>query len=444
VHPVVAVAVLLAAALIFFLRRRYVIIPFLSAGLLLPMDQLVVLGPFHFQMLRVLILCGWIRVLIERLTSKRPLLSTRLNTLDKLVILFALVDALDYVLLWQGSAEAFVNRCGVLYTVLGIYFLFRILIRNEEDVVSAIKVLAYVSAVIAVVMLIEQVTGRNPYAFLGGSRAWTREALMARSEKFRATAAFSHPILAGTFGGVSMPLFVGLWARRQREHVCAAVGGVSATLIVFASASSTPIMAYAAGIVGVGLWRLRKDMRVIRWGVMVGLVALHLVMKAPVWSLIQRVDLVGGSSSYHRYYLLDQFLRRFSDWWFLGMKSTEVWGADMWDHANQYVALGTTSGIVPLLLFLLTIVYGFRYLGTARRCSESDKKKCFFVWTLGAALFANVVGFFGISYFDQTVLVWWCLLAMITIAPSMAEKRGPVVRNGTSTLSNLNQPQYQN
>ena len=312
VHPVVAGAVLLAAALILFLRRRHVIIPFLSAGLLLPMDELVVLGPFHFQMLRVLILFGWIRVLINRLRSKRPLLSTQLNTLDNLVILFALVDALDYVLLWQGSAEAFVNRCGRHYTVLGIYFLFRVLIRNEEDVVGAIKVLAYVSALVAVVMLIEQATGRNPYAFLGGARAWTREALMARAEKFRATGPFGHPILAGTFGGVSLPLFVGLWVRRQREHFCAAIGVVSATLIVFASASSTPIMAYASGILAVSLWRLRKDMRVIRWGVVASLVALHLVIKAPVWSLIQRVDLVGGSSSYHRYYLLDQFLQRFS------------------------------------------------------------------------------------------------------------------------------------
>ena len=286
-HPAVAGAVLLAAALIFFLRRRHVIIPFLSAGLLLPIDQLVVLGPFHFQMLRVLILLGWIRVLINRLTSKRPLLSTRLNTLDKLVILFALVDALDYVLLWQGSAEAFVNRCGILYTVLGIYFPFRILIRNEEDVVSAIKVLACVSAVVAVVMMIEQATRRNPYAFLGGARASTREALMARAEKFRATGPFGHPNSAGTFGGVSLPLFVGLWVRRQREHLWAAIGVVSATLIVFASASSTPIMAYVSGIVAVGLWRVRKDMRVIRWGVMASLVALHLVMKAPVWSLFR-------------------------------------------------------------------------------------------------------------------------------------------------------------
>ena len=40
---------------------------------------------------------------------------------------------------------------------------------------------------------------------------------------------------------------------------------------------------------------------------------LHLVMNGPVWSLIARVDLTGSSSSYHRYYLLDNCIRHFSD-----------------------------------------------------------------------------------------------------------------------------------
>ena len=116
----------------------------------------------------------------------------------------------------------------------------------------------------------------------------------------------------------------------------------------------------------------------------------------------------------------------------------------MWDHANQYVAVGTTSGVAPLLIFVLIIVYGFRYLGIARRSCESDKNPLPLRVDTGAALFANVVGFFGISYVDQTVLVWWGLVAIVSITPSMAEKRAAVTRNVTSTLSILNQPQHHN
>jgi hypothetical protein len=149
-----------------------------------------------------------------------------------------------------------------------------------------------------------------------------------------------------------------------------------------------------------------------------------------VWALIQRVDLVGGSSSFHRYYLLDQFIRRFGDWWLLGVKSTDTWGADLWDHANQYVAIGTTSGVLPLILFIAAIVAAFKILGSARQKSEGDKRRCQFLWAGTAVLFANLVGFFGISYFDQTLMIWWGFLGMIP-ALAMVPVKPRVVRVDT-------------
>jgi hypothetical protein len=52
-------------------------------------------------------------------------------------------------------------------------------------------------------------------------------------------------------------------------------------------------------------------------------------MKAPVWFLIARIDLAGGSSGYHRAMLIDTFLRHFGDWWLLGTKDAFSWGWDM-------------------------------------------------------------------------------------------------------------------
>jgi hypothetical protein len=143
-------------------------------------------------------------------------------------------------------------------------------------------------------------------------------------------------------------------------------------------------------------------------------VGLHLVMKAPVWHLISRIDVAGGSSSYHRYQLVDACIRHFSDWWLIGVKSTAEWGWDMWDTANQYVSTADGSGLIPFLLLIATIVYGFKYLGRARTQLANDKRSALFVWAMGSALFANVVAFFGISYFDQTIVVWYGLLAAIS------------------------------
>src|SRR5208337_3191814 len=159
---------------------------------------------------------------------------------------------------------------------------------------------------------------------------------------------------------------------------------------------------------------MRKWMRPVRWGIVITLVSLHIVMKAPVWHLISRIDLTGSSSSYHRYQLINQCILHFSDWWLIGTKSYADWGWDMFDLSNQYVGTADTVGLIPLLAFLAVIVFGFKYIGRARRMAPQRRQELF-AWAIGAALFANVVAFFGIGYFDQTIVAWYALLAIIPV-----------------------------
>jgi hypothetical protein len=431
VHPIVVVAMLVAAALILLLRRKHVMVPFLAAAFLIPMDQVLVLGTFHFQMLRILILLACLTMFIRKPPGKR-VFSGGFNGLDKAVILWAGFTAVAMVALWRDVA-ALNNQAGVLYTVFGLYFLFRSFIRNEDDVRRAIRILAYVSAVIALIMISEHITQRNPYVLLGGSRAWTRETLMIREDGLRALGPFQHPILAGTFGAISLPLYIALWFKDRSARGSALVGVLASSTITLASQSSTPALAYAGAIFALCMWPLRKQMRLNRWGLVIVLTVLHLVMKAPVWALIARIDVTGGSSGYHRYMLVDQCIRHFGDWWLFGVKETGSWGWDMWDLANQYVAVAATSGLMPLIFFVAILVFGFKYLGKARKAAEGERQQELFIWSFCAALFANCVAFFGISYFDQTMVSWYLLLAMIWAAarPVRSRENGPENPAGT-------------
>jgi hypothetical protein len=77
------------------------------------------------------------------------------------------------------------------------------------------------------------------------------------------------------------------------------------------------------------------------------------------------------------------------------------------------VAAADTTGLVPVIALITILVVGFKYIGRARRAAETDKHEELFIWALGACLFANLVAFFGISYFDQTIVGWYAVLAMI-------------------------------
>ena len=206
-----------------------------------------------------------------------------------------------------------------------------------------------------------------------------------------------------------------------------------ASAMVAASGSSTPLLAYVAVFVGLFFWPFRKRMRTFRWGLGLTLVALHLVMKAPVWFLIARVNILAGNSGYHRAMLIDQCVRHFWDWWLVGA-NTANWGWDMWDLSNQFVAEADTGGLATLICFFLVITRTFARIGNARKIVEGDSKEEWFVWFLGVTLFTHMVGFFGISYFDHTKIWWSAYLAIASVvtAPILAAHLATTEPPGTS------------
>ena len=82
--------------------------------------------------------------------------------------------------------------------------------------------------------------------------------------------------------------------------------------------------------------------------------------KAPARALLNRIDIVGGSTGYHRYILVDEFIRRFGEWMLVGTKTTVTWGLGLFDLTNQYVVVGVDGGILSLTLFLVVIFMLFR------------------------------------------------------------------------------------
>ncbi len=436
---------LVMGLLIIILPRRFALVPVIILTCFMTMGERVVILSLDFTMLRILMLFGWIRLVL-----RNEIYSIKLNVIDKALLWWILASIITYTLLWQTS-EALINRLGHAYNAVGMYFLFRFLVRDLDDVKRVFKILAVFLVPLASSMLIERITGRNAFAVFGGVNAIT----IVRDGVLRCQGPFAHPILAGTFGATALPLVMAVWWQGGSKKLLALLGVTACTTIAITAGSSGPVITYLAGIVGLAMWVMRRQMRAVRWGLLLGVIGLHLVMKAPVWALIGRVNIFSGSTGFHRAYLIDRAIANFGDWWLIGTKDTAAWGPDyahLFDVTNQYISEGARGGLLTLLLFVLIIVCSFRGVGRAVRALENEPRRVqLCLWAMGAALLSHVVTFFGISYFDQNYVMWYLLLAMIStssVLPGVALEvpSRPALQSKTrqpglgSTLSGYREP----
>jgi len=367
--------------------------------------QRIVVAGLDFDFIRILVLFGAIRVLI-----RSEYVSFQWRPLDKAVLLWGLSATLFYTLR-LASLSAFVNRLGFCFDAIGMYLLFRCLIRSWQDVDRVTNGLFWISIPLVFLFLIENRTGRNMFSVFGGVPAIT----VVREGRLRCQGAYSHAILAGCFWASILPFFVVRWWKSNKDRLGAVVGALAALAIISCCASSTPVLAVLCGIMGGIMFCFRRQMRSIRWIVLSILAVLHIVMNAPVWHLISRVSAVGGSTGWHRSNLIDQTIRHFPDWCVMGCSASTVasWGIWAADVTNQYILEGINGGLVTMCLFIYCIVIAYREVGNIWRRQSRQSYELGLAWTLGVCLFVHCVCFVAVSYFGQIIILWYVLLAII-------------------------------
>ena len=255
----------------------------------------------------------------------------------------------------------------------------------------------------------------------------------------RAFGPFGHPILAGTVGGVCLPIMMGLW---NSNRVRAGLGTLACVTIILCSASSGPVLTAIAGVFAVYLWRYRRQMRTVKW-IAVGMyVLLDLVMKDPAYFIVARVDLVGGSTSWYRARLIQSAFEHLPEWWLAGTDNTREW---MWvvvswsakhtDITSHYIQLGVWGGLPLMLLFLLMLWKGFAGVAhVVQQESSLPSNAAFQMWTLGATLFALAATGLSVSYFDQTFVFVFLVLGAISSASVSPAARDHAKRARTRPL----------
>jgi hypothetical protein len=415
-HPLVALLLAVLAIGSLFSKRGFVIASILIVMNFVTAAQRLYIGGMNFPIYRVVLCIGILRLIVRReFTWYRP------SYLDFAVITQILVTSLAGYIRRPGSSEM-IYQISTVIDACGGYMVTRMLIRDRADFRAAVRVLMWISFPIAAIFVYERVTGQNPMAVFGGVNEFT----WVREGKLRVQGPYPHPILAGAYWATTVPLFLAARirdGRRQALMYFAAIGGV---VIVVLCSSSGPLIALFVGICATVLYYQRSATGRIKALAVMTLFALTIAWNKPVWFLLAKIDLTGGSTGYFRYFLVDSFVRHWKEWIVIGTRTTANWGQGMADVVNQYVSAGVNGGLLGLIAFLVSIVLSFKYVGEMiAGAADADERRDY--WCLGASVLAHLFNFIGVSYFSQITLCWWMTIAFCaSLRQASAQAREPL------------------
>jgi len=413
--------------LILLVPRKYFLLPYILAACFVPADQRVIIADLDFTVLRILVLAG-----VLRLCLRGELRNMTLNRFDLLVVLWGVVGAVIYVIQWQDM-RALIFKCGTLFDIIGMYWLFRQRIRSWSDITFAFNALAVCSLILVLFVTYEWITGNNPFLVIG------RVTTVVREGRYRCQASFRHSILLGLFWATLFPVFVALCRGDYHKYLYLAAAG-AAVFMVCATTSSTPLVTLAIVILLLAVFPYRQYGKQAAWTLCGLTLALHLVMKAPVWHLISRINLIGGSTGWHRYNLIDKAIKHFGEWAFMGCRSTSEWGYGLSDITNQYVLEGVRGGLLTLSIFLALLFLAVKTAG-AYSLSRIPRQQQWFVWGICVSVLGHCVSFFGVSYFGQIIMLLFLSFAIVSFLYESLHRPSSIVswpkrRSNTSPIEN--------
>ncbi len=384
--------------LILVLPRKLLLAPFVMGIFFVPADQCLVVGGANFFVSQIMVISA-----ILRMAVRGEMQSVKINTCDVVFMVSTLYVATVYVL-YDMSTEVLVFRCGRLLESFGAYFIFRVSTRSWADVSRFGTLLAAGVIMLLPFVVKEHLTANNPFAILG------RSATALRDGRLRCSSSFPHPIMLGSFAAALCPLFFGCLKATGRK-VFWGVPLVVAVYFVIASASSGPALSLVGGVLFLASFRLRKYAKEFVIGAFAVLCLLSILMNAPVWFVIARINVVPGSTGWHRANLVQQFADHFGEWWLLGARGPAIvsWGVYAADVTNHYLALGANGGFLGMALFIGLLALCINALRKYSR-RPIPLVTQWLVWGVCVSLITHCISFMSVTYFGQiSLLLYWSL-----------------------------------
>lgn len=406
------ISTIILAVLQFSLPKKIAYLPMLIAVFHLGNFELTA----DLTAIRILILLGLVRAIPAKLFRYR--LSDPFDLTITFICCWMIMSSFFHE---DPLTNPFIYRLGQSFNILGSYLYARAYLPDfsRETVTRFCLWLSIVIIPFAALLATEKATARNSYSAMGARKAFSN----IREDKVRAQGTFGHAILAGTAGATCLPLAFYLF-RRKKKRLLGILAIGSCIAIVISSASSGPLASLVAAVLGLYMWRWKASIGVlIKLGI-TAVIFLHLIMTRNVWHLMSMMDLVGGSTGWHRARLIDKALENFGDWWLFGTDYTRhwmptgvSWNPNHTDITNNYLILGVVAGAPAVIALIVLIIRGLRSgLLAVKNWSVDHLHDPFAAWCLLVSLTVHAISFISIAYFDQSFVLFYTVLALLNNA----------------------------
>ena len=411
---------MVAGSLAFALKPTRALCVFVIALLAYSQNLTVPLGSLDFTVSRIVILA----LMANLLFKSRLYRIFRWRWADTLVLLSFLAALIAYM----KNVEPMMvleRQGGWFLDAILPYYAARLTIRTRSDLIAMVKVLALVGIPLALMGIVQSVTGSNPVGFMESHYGFglaEAESYGVRTRRFglwRADVTIGNAIIFGLFFAGAAPLAMGLMGQRiWRKWKILIVTGLLLVGVV-SSVSSAPLFATVSAFAMIAAFRLRRHWRVMLVLVIAGILFVEVFSNRHFYHVLTRLAF-NKETAYYRIGLVEEAMGGgMQDHWLVGYGYVGVGpGNDNtdfnWYHqdlVNIYIRKLAQTGLLGLLPFLLINILFYRELVRAARRTR-NKADQWLIWCLGAALLGQNVAFLTVSAMGQVEVLLYMLIGI--------------------------------
>jgi hypothetical protein len=312
------------------------------------------------------------------------------------------------------------NRGGFLIDTFFAYLVVRLIVTDKNTLISVLKLVSLALVPLALLGLVESVSGWQPFRALAHFCPWYFDAIDREEMRFgfsRAVGPFSHPILFGCGFAMFLPLVYFLRHQTDNWKRLAYVISVIVSLGVFSSMSSGPFVMFSVVVLCLIMERRKRLVKPLLICFLLLCVFVGIASNRPFYHVLVSYVNVFGGDSWHRAKLIDCAIDSFNEWYLVGYGDNDPgWGESLGmkitDVTNEFILSGVRYGILGVITLCMMLAAAFSSLVRAYRTTWDSTIKAL-CWALGSILFAVMVTWMSVSFFGQLVTLFYCFMGMI-------------------------------